>query len=243
MEFIGIGDDVGVQSEYTQLRKDLDSLLAQREAFEIEADAIHSELMSPGLNGEAPAGIKDPLVDAEGFPRGDLDIYNVRRKRQRLAELNYDHKQLMKRIEDLTKKLFALNPVNEPVSTNPPVQVDSAAQAASSLPSQVSDLLPMAILDEILPESPASVAGVRDGDALLRFGHITHHHPSFMQAIAKLVGSSVEKPIDVVVRRRSSQMGESASSESVQDITVHLTLTPRPWSGRGLLGCHLSPVK
>lgn len=108
MEFIGIGDDVGLQSEYDQLRKDLDSLLAQRDAFEIEADAIYSELTSPGLNGEPPAGIKDPLVDSEGFPRGDLDIYNVRRKRQRLAELNYDHGYGWKDHQHLAKQVLHL---------------------------------------------------------------------------------------------------------------------------------------
>ena len=45
----------------------LNMLLAQREALEMEADAIGSELKSPGPNGEPPAGLKDPLVDAEGF--------------------------------------------------------------------------------------------------------------------------------------------------------------------------------
>ena len=56
--------------------------------LEIEADAIHSELTSPGPNGEPPAGINDPLVDKDDYPRGDIDIYNVKRKRQRLRVIN-----------------------------------------------------------------------------------------------------------------------------------------------------------
>ena len=56
---------------------------AQRKAIEEEAEAIATELTSPGLNGEPPVGIDAPLVDSEGFPRADVDLYNARRKRQR----------------------------------------------------------------------------------------------------------------------------------------------------------------
>ena len=44
----------------------LNNLISQRDVLEIEADAIGSELTSPGPNGEPPAGIKDPVVDNEG---------------------------------------------------------------------------------------------------------------------------------------------------------------------------------
>ena len=49
------------------LKQQLDSLILQRDVLEIEADAIHSELTSPGVNGEPPAGIKDSLIDSEGI--------------------------------------------------------------------------------------------------------------------------------------------------------------------------------
>ena len=81
------------------LREKLNQMQAQREALEIEADAIASELNSVGPNGEPPAGIKTLLVDSEGFPRGDIDLFNVRNKRQRLAIINTDHKALMGEIE------------------------------------------------------------------------------------------------------------------------------------------------
>lgn len=42
------------------------------QALEAEAEAICSELTSLGPNGERPAGIKDSLVDSEGFPRSDI---------------------------------------------------------------------------------------------------------------------------------------------------------------------------
>lgn len=75
-------------SSYKALKKELELLTSQRQALEIEASAIYSELTSAGPNGEPPAGIKDPIVDNEGFPRGDIDLYNVRNKRKRLNVIN-----------------------------------------------------------------------------------------------------------------------------------------------------------
>jgi hypothetical protein len=74
---------------HLNLRDKLNSLIAQRSALEIEADAIHSELTSPGINGELPAGIKDKLVDNDNFPRGDIDIYRVTTLRSRLGIIYY----------------------------------------------------------------------------------------------------------------------------------------------------------
>jgi 26S proteasome non-ATPase regulatory subunit 9 len=69
-------------------REELKVLIAQRDLLELEAEAISSELLSTGPNGEPPAGIKGNLVDSEGFPRGDIDIYSVRNKRNRLNVIN-----------------------------------------------------------------------------------------------------------------------------------------------------------
>lgn len=248
MQFVGIGESG--ENQYATLRKELDSLLAQRTAYEIEADAIHSELTSPGPNGEPPAGIKDSLIDADGFPRGDIDIYNIRQKRHRLSEINYDYKQLMKRIESLTKDMFALKPLTsnseEAVHADPTAPSHSVASKHTAIPAALG---PMAVLDEIILDSPAFSAGVRNGDRLLQFGHVTHATPNYMQSIAKLVGESVQKSISVVVERRRNVAESSGDSAAAVESTtytneiIQLTLVPRPWGGRGLLGCHLSPIK
>jgi 26S proteasome regulatory subunit N4 len=39
-------------------------------------------------------------VDSEGFPRGDIDIYQIRTMRNKLCCLQTDHKRLMSRIEE-----------------------------------------------------------------------------------------------------------------------------------------------
>eukprot|EP00607_Mallomonas_marina_P003824 CAMPEP_0182430182 /NCGR_PEP_ID=MMETSP1167-20130531/38028_1 /TAXON_ID=2988 /ORGANISM="Mallomonas Sp, Strain CCMP3275" /LENGTH=149 /DNA_ID=CAMNT_0024614979 /DNA_START=64 /DNA_END=514 /DNA_ORIENTATION=+ len=91
-------------------KKRLTELIAQREVLELEADAIASELTSKGPKGEAPAGIKDPVVDNEGFPRGDIDVYRVMANRQRLSVINTDHKKIMKEIESLLPQVMDAKP-------------------------------------------------------------------------------------------------------------------------------------
>lgn len=71
------------------LRKDLVTLQAQRDALEVEADAITSELKAPGPNGEAPVGVKGSLIDPDGFPLAGFDLFNVREKRHRLVKISH----------------------------------------------------------------------------------------------------------------------------------------------------------
>jgi len=52
------------------MRTELAALINTRDNLEAEADAIRSFLISPGLNGAPPPGLKGvTLVDNEGFPR------------------------------------------------------------------------------------------------------------------------------------------------------------------------------
>lgn len=87
-------------------------LLARKDAIEAEIEAIAGELNS----GERPPGLKGSLLDAEGFPRADLDLYRVRQLRQRHAQLQTDHLHTMKEIEDylFSGKAFQLETASVP---------------------------------------------------------------------------------------------------------------------------------
>lgn len=203
----------------------LKELLAQREALEIEANALADDLNSPGLNGEPPAGLKSPLVDSEGFPRGDIDLLEVRRKRQRIAVINTDHKNLMKRIETLMHEVFEEKGSVE-AARSPP-----SSTTTSLFPSSLEITMntnPFAIIDEILSGSPAQRSGLKNGDKLLAFGPVTSRTVDALSAIPNIVRTNVGKGISLVVNRE----GE----------IVTMDLIPQVWSGRGLLGCHLTPV-
>jgi 26S proteasome non-ATPase regulatory subunit 9 len=215
-------------SNYEELKKLYDNLLTQKELLEIEADAIFSELSSPGPKGEPAAGVKDSLIDEEGFPRSDIDIYNVKNKRRRLAEINTDHKTLMKQIEEIVPKLTQMKPAaDRGLDASPPQQTEPLSANCPS--ASLSELKPFAKLDEILTGSPAFEAGIKETDELLAFGNVTEADPKAFASIAKLVGDSVNKEIKLKIKRGHE--------------LLELSLMPRTWGGRGLLGCHLTPIK
>lgn len=95
-----------------EMEKKLNELSISRDAMEDEIQEIVNELNSPGINGEPPGRLKGPLVDQDGFPRGDIDIYMVRTKRHRFAVLQTDHKETMKQIEDLLPKYVNITRYN-----------------------------------------------------------------------------------------------------------------------------------
>lgn len=43
--------------------------------------------------------MESPLVDADGFPRNDIDVYQVRHARHQIINLQNDLKALLKEIE------------------------------------------------------------------------------------------------------------------------------------------------
>jgi 26S proteasome non-ATPase regulatory subunit 9 len=93
-----------------------------------------------------------------------------------------------------------------------------------------SELRPIAKFDEILEDSPAFFAGIEDGDLLLRFGSVDCNTPNPMASIPSVVKASLNKELSIVVLKN----GSSSPSK--------LVLIPKVWSGRGMLGCHLTPL-
>jgi 26S proteasome non-ATPase regulatory subunit 9 len=75
------------------------SLDKQRKSLEEEASAITSELTA-SIDGKEPMGISTPLVDKDGYPRADIDVYRARYLRKRLHEIRFDHDVIMKQMEE-----------------------------------------------------------------------------------------------------------------------------------------------
>lgn len=87
----------GVKNQLLELDK-------KREVMEKEMIMIVDLLEN--MNGNP--GVKGSMIDDEGFPRADVDIFEVRKLRNRHACLQTDHKQLMKELE---QKLYSLHSV------------------------------------------------------------------------------------------------------------------------------------
>mmetsp|Transcript_10439 Transcript_10439/g.29724 ORF Transcript_10439/g.29724 Transcript_10439/m.29724 type:complete len:218 (+) Transcript_10439:120-773(+) len=207
--------------------EDFKKLEIERDNLEVEISGLYEYLTQDGM-----PGVSGSLVDAEGFPRADLDLYAIRKARHRLACAQTDHKEVMKSIEAALVAIHAGSRVSVPraqpaAPARAAVDEDGAVAAPVSMPP-----VPWAVIDEIAEGSPAQEAGLELGDLLCRFGDIDRHDTGDVSAckaaIAQLVPRSVGQPLDVMVLRGNPPM------------RVELTLTPKRWRGNGLLGCHLT---
>jgi 26S proteasome non-ATPase regulatory subunit 9 len=107
-----------------------------------------------------------------------------------------------------------------------PMETGEAAQAPAATP-----LAAFAVIDEVSADSPAAAAGISVGDLLVALGDVRCGSGGAAAALAALgpqVAAAEGRALAVQVLRR----GELAA----------LSLTPRRWAGRGLLGCHLRPL-
>ena len=94
--------------EETILRKSLAALDVKRKSMEHEADAIFMELTTPPSEGVEPMGIDTPLVDQDGYPRADIDVYRARTLRGRFRVLQTDHKTIEKQIDGMLQQLATM---------------------------------------------------------------------------------------------------------------------------------------
>ncbi|KAI0661941.1 hypothetical protein C8Q70DRAFT_1043186 [Cubamyces menziesii] len=180
------------------------SLMARKDAIAAEMEAQFSILQSNSVNMDTP------LVDSEGFPRADIDVWAVRHARVRIIELRNDHKALMDKI------MLALQEVYDPD------QQSQDASAANSEAANGSDiaLQPFARVDGVAPGSPAASAGLLREDLILSFGPLTK---------SSFASSSLQPLAEFVTAQENVLRAD--------DRRVRLTFIPRRgWGGRGLLG-------
>jgi 26S proteasome regulatory subunit N4 len=232
-------------------------LMQQRDAQETEMAALTNTLTAPG-----GPGLSGNLVDADGFPRADIDIPSIRTQRYRLDCLKNDHKATCKQLD--AALLEALAPAgdagtavasasaSEPEPAVPAAPAPSSERVPASTPAAPqSSRVPVpayrvafAVVDAVSPGSPAASAGLRVGDHILTFGAVSLHSlPSAneaMRALPGLLHGHRGRPLDIVVSRPADAGGvEGVEAREM----VTMDLTPMEWAGSGLLGCHIVPAE
>jgi hypothetical protein len=115
------------------------ALIARRTVLEAELDEQLSVLRSNGVDS------RSPLVDADGFPRADIDVWAVRHARVRAIELRND-------LVTLTNEIgAALTAVYDPA-------LRSQSEEGSSERKEEPDASAFAKVDGVLSGSPAAAA-------------------------------------------------------------------------------------
>ncbi|KAF9267390.1 hypothetical protein L218DRAFT_894633 [Marasmius fiardii PR-910] len=188
-------------------------LMAKKQNIETELDTHLSVLKANNCT------LRSPLVDGDGFPRADIDIFAVRGARVRIIELRND-------LEALTNEIGkALEEVYNPSLTANKGEQQPAASLTSPDPPK-----PFARVDGVAPGSPAAEAGLQREDLVLKFGTLVHSSftSASLQPLTEVVAANENKSISIKILRG----GE----------TAFLSLVPRKgWGGRGMLGCHIVP--
>lgn len=166
-------------------------------------------------------------MDAEGFPRNDIDIFAVRNARKQIHCLQNDLKDLVKEIEKGLEAVHAEGAHLSSTKLSPEMDTDQAAAAAAPACND-QELTPIVIVNLVSPDSPGMLAGIKVGDRILSFGTINSTNFVILAQIGVLVKNSENRVVNVKVVRDGQ--------------TLDLKLTPKSWSGRGLLGFNIVDV-
>lgn len=77
----------------------------------------------------------------------------------------------------------------------------------------------------VMPNSPAEACGIQKDDEILEFGSINGDNFKELKQISELVMHRQNQSVTLKVKRQHRKLD--------------ITLVPRVWSGRGLLGCNI----
>jgi 26S proteasome non-ATPase regulatory subunit 9 len=119
-------------------QQDVLELMSKRKEIENQIHQQEAILRSNNIT------LKEPLIDKEGFPIPDVDLYTVRDARANLIRLGNDYKAITKEIELGLHSIHGQQPMTPQLA-----------------------IVPFARCDAIEPSSPAYLDGLRTGDALL----------------------------------------------------------------------------
>lgn len=97
--------------------------------------------------------------------------------------------------------------------------------SSDSTPENETPAVAFAKINLVSDGSPAEEAGIRKDDTIIEFGSLNATNFKEITQIAEIVKHRENQPIQLKIQRA--------------DKTHELTLVPKQWSGRGLLGCNI----
>ena len=137
-------------SESSNPAEDVKALIAHKDALETELSSQFSILSTNAST------MNSPLVDSDGFPRSDIDVYAVRHARVRIIELRNDLRGVM---DVIAKALEGLHEQADRTSEQAGSSRDEPAGSQAGDGNEVeAPVRPFARVDGVAPGSPAADA-------------------------------------------------------------------------------------
>ncbi|XP_022910737.1 26S proteasome non-ATPase regulatory subunit 9 [Onthophagus taurus] len=192
-----------------EIREDVLKLMQQKDKIESEIQELTSILTKNGV------GMSDPLVDTEGFPLNNIDIYQVRHARHQIICLQNDHKAIMKQIEQGLHGYYS-----SAQNGTPSREVEQGQHNVAAIEQHRT---PFAKVTTVSDGSPADIAGLQVDDFVVEFGSINSTNFTNITDIANVVRHSEGHQLRIKLKRG--------------DRFIVTQLLPKLWAGQGLLGC------
>ncbi|KAF5280134.1 hypothetical protein FQA39_LY18136 [Lamprigera yunnana] len=190
-----------------EIRNHVLELIKRKDVIENEIKQLNAILDQDGV------GMKMPLIDGEGFPINNINIYQVRHARQKIICLQNDHKQVMKKIESGLHRYYGNSSQKESLNEN-------GVQMAQNT-NVVNYQIPFAKVTFVDEGSPAEDSGINGGDLIVEFGSVNHSNFQTMNDIVSVVQHSEDQQLNVKLKRREKY--------------IITRLTPKKWMGKGLI--------
>ncbi|ETW20498.1 hypothetical protein PFAG_00487 [Plasmodium falciparum Santa Lucia] len=218
--------------------EEFNELVKKREDIENELKE-HMDFLERPENKNV--GMKGNLIDSEGFPRNDIDIYSIRVARNKIICLKNDYIDINKKLEEYIHKVH---------STHPVIRVERKKNINNDLlntPQQITKEEDIknakknvfAIIDEVIENSPSHKSGLKINDQIFQFGNIIktnenkkeneHNHPLNVELIKDIAKYMKTQPKQIVVK--------ILREENI----FFFHIIPEQTHNGLYLGCHLSP--
>ncbi|XP_053668291.1 26S proteasome non-ATPase regulatory subunit 9 [Anopheles marshallii] len=177
-------------------------------------------------------GLYEPLVDSDGHPRHDIDVYAVRKARHSIICLQNDRKALLATIEKEMALLFkqGQNTVSSSVpdqQTPPPMEVDDGGEA--NVTKRDKPLEPFVLVERVEPGQLADRMGIAIQDKILQIGTLSALNFKTLNQIQTMIHNARGGKLLFVVRKANTG----------KDVTIEMDL-----SAEGTrMGFFLKPLK
>ena len=175
------------------------------------------------------------LVDQEGFPRADLDFGKLQKFKLLRLELSKKTTDLRELDEQIAILLFQLHAEKSEIATKEIAEYEASIQERSNqkretemmgekqVDKPASTMAPFCRVAEVTVDSPAQLDGIMPGDLIISYGDVNFMNHNSLQLIAEVTKKNIDKPMSVKLLRSGQE--------------IEVKVTPRQWSGKGVLGC------